>query len=60
MLRIVSTIQITDHTLRNYLQTRFNLDTSRIGTVARENRPPDGSLRTSGNGVVIVFVKAKR
>jgi hypothetical protein len=45
--------------VRNYLQGRFKLDTSRVGTVALENRPPDGSSHTSWNGVVIVLVKGK-
>ena len=45
--------------VRNYLQDRFKLDTSRVGTVALENRPPDGSSHTSWNGVVIVLVKGK-
>jgi len=45
--------------VRNYLQGRFKLDTSRVGTVALENRPPDGSSHTNWNGVVIVLVKGK-
>jgi phospholipid/cholesterol/gamma-HCH transport system substrate-binding protein len=46
--------------VRNYLQSRFSLDTSRVGTVALENRPPEGLSHTSWNGVVIVLVKVKR
>jgi phospholipid/cholesterol/gamma-HCH transport system substrate-binding protein len=46
--------------VRNYLQGRFNLDTSRLGTVALENRPPEGSSRTSWNGVGVVLLKVKR
>jgi phospholipid/cholesterol/gamma-HCH transport system substrate-binding protein len=46
--------------VRNYLQGRFQLDTSRVGTVALENRPPDGSSHTSWDGVVIVLLKVKR
>jgi phospholipid/cholesterol/gamma-HCH transport system substrate-binding protein len=46
--------------VRNYLQGRFSLDTSRVGTVALENRPPDGSSHTSWNGVAIVLLKLKR
>jgi len=46
--------------VRNYLQGRLKLDTSRLGTVALENRPPNGSSHTSWNGVAIVLVKAKR
>ena len=45
--------------VRNYLHSRFKLDTSRVGTVALENRPPDGSSHTNWNGVVIVLVKGK-
>jgi hypothetical protein len=47
-------------TLTNYLQSRFNLDTNRVGTVALENRPPEGSSHTNWNGVVIVLLKVKR
>jgi hypothetical protein len=46
--------------VRNYLQGRFSLDTSRVGTVALENRPPEGSSHTSWNGVGIVLLKVKR
>jgi phospholipid/cholesterol/gamma-HCH transport system substrate-binding protein len=46
--------------VRNYLQSRFNLDTNRVGAVALENRPPEGSPHTSWNGVVIVLLKVKR
>jgi len=46
--------------VRNYLQGRFQLDTSRVGTVALENRPPDGSSHTSWDGVVIVLLRVKR
>jgi phospholipid/cholesterol/gamma-HCH transport system substrate-binding protein len=46
--------------VRNYLQGRFSLDTSRLGTVALENRPPEGSPHTSWNGVGIVLLKVKR
>jgi hypothetical protein len=46
--------------VRDYLQGRFKLDTSRVGAVALENRPPDGSSHTSWNGVVIVLLKVKR
>jgi phospholipid/cholesterol/gamma-HCH transport system substrate-binding protein len=45
--------------VRNYLQSRFNLDTNRVGAVALENRPPEGSPHTSWNGVVIVLLKVK-
>jgi hypothetical protein len=45
--------------VRNYLHSRFKLDTSRVGTVALENRPPDGSPDTSWNGVAIVLAKVK-
>jgi phospholipid/cholesterol/gamma-HCH transport system substrate-binding protein len=45
--------------VRNYLQSRFNLDTSRVGTVALENRPPEGSSHTNWNGVVIVLLKVR-
>ena len=46
--------------VRNYLQSRFNLDTNRVGTVALENRPPEGSSHTSWNGVAIALLKVKR
>ncbi len=46
--------------VRNYLQSRFNLDTNRVGMVALENRPPEGSSHTNWNGVVIVLLKVKR
>ena len=46
--------------VRNYLQGRFKLDTSRVGTVALENRPPDGLSYTRWNGVAIVLLKPKR
>jgi hypothetical protein len=46
--------------VRNYLQSRFSHDTSRVGTVALENRPPEGSSHTSWNGVAIVLLKMKR
>ena len=45
--------------VRNYLHGRLKFDTSRVGTVALENHPPDGSSLTSWNGVVIVLVKGK-
>ena len=45
--------------VRNYLQGRFQLDTSRVGTVALENRPPEGSSHTNWNGVVIVLLKVR-
>ena len=45
--------------VRNYLQSRFNLDTNRVGTVALENRPPEGSSHTNWNGVVIVLLKVR-
>jgi hypothetical protein len=41
------------------LQSRFNLDSSRVGTVALENRPPEGSSHTNWNGVVNVPLKVK-
>jgi phospholipid/cholesterol/gamma-HCH transport system substrate-binding protein len=46
--------------VRNYLQGRFSLDTSRVGTVAMGDRPPEGSSHTSWSGVGIVLLKAKR
>ncbi len=46
--------------VRNYLQSRFNLDTNRVGMLALENRPPEGSSHTNWNGVVIVLLKVKR
>ena len=46
--------------VRNYLQSRFNLDINRVGTVALENRPPAGSSHTNWNGVVLTLLKAKR
>jgi len=42
---------------RNYLQSRFHLDTGKLGAVALENRPPDRSARASWNGVAIVLIK---
>jgi phospholipid/cholesterol/gamma-HCH transport system substrate-binding protein len=46
--------------VRNYLQGRFNLDVGKVGVVALENRPPDGSTRTTWSGVAIVLLKVKR
>jgi phospholipid/cholesterol/gamma-HCH transport system substrate-binding protein len=46
--------------VRNYLQGRFNLDAGKVGIVALDNRPPDGSTRTTWNGVAIVLLKLKR
>src|SRR4029077_1533265 len=46
--------------VRNYLRTHFALNTDRVGAVALEDRPPDGSARTSWNGVVVVLLKVKR
>jgi len=46
--------------VRNYLQGRFSLDMGKVGTVALENRPPDGLSHTNWNGVVIVLLKVKR
>jgi phospholipid/cholesterol/gamma-HCH transport system substrate-binding protein len=46
--------------VRNYLQSHFHLDTGKLGAVALENRPPDGSAHSIWNGVVIVLVKAKQ
>jgi hypothetical protein len=45
--------------VRNYLQSHFDLDSSKVGAVALENRPPEGSSHTSWNGVVIVLLKVK-
>jgi phospholipid/cholesterol/gamma-HCH transport system substrate-binding protein len=46
--------------VRNYLRSHFDLNTDRVGAVALEDRPPDGSARTSWNGVVVVLLKVKR
>src|SRR5580692_2543727 len=46
--------------VRNYLQSHFHLDSGKLGAVALEDRPPDGSAHPSWNGVVIVVLKAKQ
>ncbi len=46
--------------VRNYLQSNFHLDTGKLGAVALEGRPPDGSAHASWNGVAIVLLKAKQ
>ena len=45
--------------VRNFLQSHFDLDSSKVGAVALENRPPEGSVHTSWTGVVIVLLKVK-
>jgi phospholipid/cholesterol/gamma-HCH transport system substrate-binding protein len=46
--------------VRNYLQSHFHLDSGKLGAVALEDRPPDGSAHPSWNGVVIVVLKVKQ
>jgi phospholipid/cholesterol/gamma-HCH transport system substrate-binding protein len=43
--------------VRNYLQSHFHLDSGKLGAVALEDRPPDGSAHPSWNGVVIALLK---
>jgi phospholipid/cholesterol/gamma-HCH transport system substrate-binding protein len=45
--------------VRNYLQSHFHLDSGKLGAVALEDRPPDGSAHPSWNGVVIAVLKVK-
>jgi hypothetical protein len=46
--------------VRNYLQGHFSLDSARIGSLALENRPPDGLAHSTWDGVAIVLLKTKR
>jgi phospholipid/cholesterol/gamma-HCH transport system substrate-binding protein len=46
--------------VRNYLQSHFHLDSGKLGAVALEDHPPDGSAHPSWNGVVIVVLKVKQ
>jgi phospholipid/cholesterol/gamma-HCH transport system substrate-binding protein len=46
--------------VRNYLQGHFSLDSARIGSLALENRPPDGLAHSTWDGVAIVVLKTKR
>jgi phospholipid/cholesterol/gamma-HCH transport system substrate-binding protein len=46
--------------VRNYLQSHFQLDSGKLGAVALEDRPPDGSAHPSWNGVVIAVLKVKQ
>ena len=43
----------------SYLQGHFALDSARVGALALENRPPDGSDHSTWNGVAIVLLKVK-
>jgi phospholipid/cholesterol/gamma-HCH transport system substrate-binding protein len=46
--------------VRNYLQSHFHLDSGKLGAVALEDRPRDGTAHPSWNGVVIVVIKVKQ
>jgi hypothetical protein len=46
--------------VRNYVQTRFQLDPNNLGAVALENRPPERLDRSAWNGIAIVILQAKR
>lgn len=46
--------------VRNYVQNHFQLDSTTIGSVALENRPPAGLDRVSWNGIAIVILKSSR
>jgi phospholipid/cholesterol/gamma-HCH transport system substrate-binding protein len=46
--------------VRSYLQGHFALDSAKVGALALENRPPDGSDHSTWNGVAIVLLKVKR
>jgi phospholipid/cholesterol/gamma-HCH transport system substrate-binding protein len=43
--------------VRQYLQTHFQLQTSKIGLVPMKNRPPDGAGRRTWDGICIVILK---
>jgi phospholipid/cholesterol/gamma-HCH transport system substrate-binding protein len=45
--------------VRQYLQSRFQLDLSNVGIVAMKNSPPSGMVRKSWDGICIVAVKRK-
>jgi hypothetical protein len=46
--------------VRNYLQSHFHLDSLKLGAVALDDCPPDGSAHPSWNGVVIAVLKVKQ
>ena len=45
--------------VRQYLQSRFQLDTSNLGVVAMKNSPPSGVERKTWDGICIVVLKNK-
>jgi phospholipid/cholesterol/gamma-HCH transport system substrate-binding protein len=46
--------------VRNYVQNHFHIDSSSIGSVALENRPPAGIDRGAWNGIAIVILNSPR
>jgi phospholipid/cholesterol/gamma-HCH transport system substrate-binding protein len=46
--------------VRNYIQSRFQLDPNNVGAVALENRPPGGLDHSAWNGIAIVLLQSKR
>jgi phospholipid/cholesterol/gamma-HCH transport system substrate-binding protein len=45
--------------VRQYLQNRFQLDSSNVGVVALKDSPPAGLVRKSWDGICIVVLKRK-
>jgi phospholipid/cholesterol/gamma-HCH transport system substrate-binding protein len=45
--------------VRQYLQSRFQLDSSNLGIVAMKNTPPNGLERKSFDGICVVVLKKK-
>src|SRR5262249_39610063 len=43
--------------VRQYLQARFQLDTRNVGVVPMKNAPPDGTERTTWDGICIVVLR---
>jgi len=45
--------------VRQYIQSRFQLDSSNIGTVAMKSSPPNRIGRTTWDGICIVVLRKK-
>ena len=46
--------------VRNYVRNHFQIDSSSIGSVALENRPPAGIAHDDWNGIAIVILNSPR